>query len=161
MCVLVLARGKVLVGVDDLTRDRGWIRVLIEKDIKTLTQVTKKKKSAHSIRMHFCGEEGEEGEGGRERPRGLSQSLSSTIGMSSQGQGGREGAREGAREVVEIYSTEYLSIVEELKKMVMEAQQAEDEGGREGEAFKLAAEAQKEKGKGGGLEGERQEVMSV
>ena len=65
-------------------------------------------------------------------------------------------------EVVEIYSTEYLSIVEELKRMVMEAQQAEEEGGREGMREGEEKEGRQEVGslaqvkEEGGREGERE-----
>ena len=148
-CLRVVQVGNTSTHPPSLPHLPTHLPIYQERDIRHLSQVTKKKKVKNSIRLHFepplrkeeeeeetprppSASSTQEGEGGGEggpppssstqggggRTRGLSSSLSSTLSPSQ---------APVAPDVLEVFSTEYLSIVNELKRMVVESGQAEEE----------------------------------
>lgn len=108
--------------------------MLEARSLGDLTQVTKKKKAHNAIRLHFerfavqppgagaAAIAGTATEQQQQHVRGLSGSLVSSV--SGQGEGEQDGRQ---YDVVELFTTDYMRVVEELKRLVTAAAATEAE----------------------------------
>ena len=116
--------------------------MLEARSLGDLTQVTKKKKAHNAIRLHFerfavqppgagaaaiAGtakeQQQQQQQQQQQHVRGLSGSLVSSV----SGQGEQEGLQ---YDVVELFTTDYMRVVEELKRFVTAAAATEAEAGQ-------------------------------